>query len=116
MTSSENAMQAINDAVTTKANSVGTGVTAGGLAYSAAKPETFGGSPLAEIAFGQFAWLDIFQILAAMWITIQILKVLVPLTINIVRYTMPGKPKKPTSTQSTSTVKVKKPKSTKAPA
>jgi len=111
MNDSSHAVQAMNDAAATKANSLVNGATAGGLAYSAAKPESFGG-PLSQIAFGPFSWLDIFQIIAAIWITIQILKVIVPLIINIVRYTMPSKPKKPTSTQSTE-VKVKKPTKTK---
>lgn len=112
MSDSGNAIQAMTDAAQTKVNTVVNTVATGGMATVATaaseKPEVLG-NYLATHYIGLLTYSEIMAFAAFIWVIIQILKVIVPLIINIVRYTMPNKPKKPTATQKTTEVKVKKP-------
>lgn len=115
---SESAMSAINGAATTKINTAATTTTAGGLVIAGEKPDVLGTALMHNGVLG-LSWIEVFQVIGALYVTAQLIKLIIPLILNLKETIMPAKgdkPKKPTSTQSTSTVKVKKPKSTKAPA
>ncbi len=113
---SESAMNALQQAASSKAmlvSNVTTTAVAGG-SYAAAKDPDILGPYMATPCIGPFLWSDVVTMLGALWVLIQILKVLIPLIIAFKDVIMPKKPTQPTSTSSSSSSSSNKPKKSKS--
>jgi hypothetical protein len=100
-------MSAINGAATSKATTIAATTTASGVIVSGAQPHIFG-AWLAENGIGLLSWIEIFQVIGSLYVTAQLIKLLIS-TINHARENiMPKKPVKPTVVVTTPTSKPKK--------
>ena len=104
---SGNAMDAISGAASSKASTIAATTTASGVIVSGAQPHIFG-SWLAENGVGLLSWIEIFQVIGSLYVTAQLIKLLIS-TINHARENlMPKKPIKPTVVSAPTTTKPKK--------
>jgi len=112
---SGSAMDAISGAASSKISTITATTTASGVIVSGAQPHIFG-YWLAENGVGLLSWIEIFQIIGSLYVTAQLIKLLIS-TINHARENiMPKKPVKPTAEaefKSTTTKPTAKPKKTK---
>jgi hypothetical protein len=104
---SGSAMDAISGAASSKVSTITATTTASGVIVSGAQPHIFG-YWLAENGVGLLSWIEIFQIIGSLYVTAQLIKLLIS-TINHARENiMPKKPVKPTVVVTTPTAKPKK--------